>query len=114
MENLDTAAILAILIGLLLRFGLPMVITLMVIVILRKVDARWQKEAEQSPPTVEVENPHCWEIKNCTPEQMSECPAPTSTKPCWQIRRQKNGYLREECLTCQVFQQAPLPAPIHP
>jgi hypothetical protein len=112
MENLDT--ILVILIGLLLRFGLPMAITVVVVFILRKLDARWQAETEEVPPTVEMVSPHCWEIKNCMPEQMRECPTPTSTQPCWQVRRQKNGYLREECLTCQVFNQAPLPVPVHP
>mgnify|MGYP001412411865 CR=1 FL=1 len=112
MENLDTA--LVILIGLLLRFGLPLAITVAVVVILRKLDARWQAEAGQLPPAVEVEKISCWDVKNCTPEQMSKCPAPTSTQPCWQIHRQMNGYLHERCLTCEIFNQAPLPAPVHP
>lgn len=111
MENIS--ALLAVLTGLLLRFGIPIAITLLIIVVLRKVDARWQAEAAQIPPVVEVEKPHCWEVKNCPIEQMQSCPSPTSIIPCWQVRRQQNGYLREECLTCLVFRQAPVPAHTH-
>ncbi len=109
----ELTSIFAILVGLLVRIAIPLVITIVVILILRRADARWQKEAEQLPPVVTVENPHCWDIKNCPAEQVNECPAPTSLAPCWQVRRQKNGYLREACLTCQIFRQAPLPTPVH-
>jgi hypothetical protein len=110
---MDTViASLVVLSGLLLRFGIPIVITLLVVVALRKADARWQAEAAQLPPMADVEAPHCWDIKNCPPELLQACPAPTSTISCWQIYRQRNGYLQEKCLTCLVFRQAPIPAHI--
>jgi hypothetical protein len=36
--------------------------------------------------------------------------AAESGKPCWQIHRLSNGYLREACLDCEVFINAPAPA----
>jgi hypothetical protein len=36
--------------------------------------------------------------------------AAASGKPCWQIHRLSNGYLREACLDCEVFINAPAPA----
>jgi hypothetical protein len=102
---------LAIILGLLVRLAIPIFITAIVIVALRAVDKRWQDEANQLPLPMHVEKPSCWDVKNCTPEQMNECPSPKSAEPCWQIHRQANGYLREECLSCVVFRQAPIPTP---
>ncbi|MEW5939993.1 MAG: hypothetical protein AB1750_10050 [Chloroflexota bacterium] len=112
MENPPPA--LVVLIGLSLRIGIPVIITVIAVLILRKVDARWKAEAEAlppEPPAAIVEKPSCWEVIECAPELMKDCPAPVSPLPCWQARRQKNGYLMEKCLTCQVFRQAPLPTP---
>lgn len=106
--------VLAIVFGLLIRLAVPLFITALVIVILRAVDKRWQEEAQQLPASVNVEKPRCWDVKDCAPEQMSECPSPTSPEPCWQVHRLPNGYLREECLTCVVFRMAPIPTPVHP
>ena len=105
------SSLLAILTGLILRLAIPIAITLLAIYFLRQVDIRWQKESEQAPRPV-VEKPHCWEIKNCPVEQRQKCPSPNSPDPCWQAHRLSNGYLREECLTCRVFHQAPIPQPI--
>jgi hypothetical protein len=104
---------LAVLTGLAIRLAIPIGITLLVIYILRKVDVRWQEEASQTSLPM-VERPHCWDINNCPVEKMRDCPVPTSVKPCWQVHRLNNGYLREECLDCQVFHQAPIPTPVHP
>lgn len=106
-------ATLAIVSGLLIRLALPLFITALAIVILRAVDKRWQEEAKELPLPVQVDKPRCWEVKNCAPEQRRACPSPTSTEPCWQAHRLPNGYLCEECLTCVVFRQAPIPAPVH-
>jgi hypothetical protein len=92
--------------GLILRLGLPIALTILAIALLRRLDARWQSEAGRYP--VQLATP-CWEIKNCTPEQRTACSARESGQPCWQTRRLANGYLREECLTCEVFEQAPVP-----
>ena len=98
---------LALCFGLLLRLVVPIAITLGLVSILRKLDARWQKEAqaEYSP----VRRAECWDIKGCSTKQRQSCPALTSSLPCWQVFRFPNGYLREECLSCKVFLDAPIP-----
>lgn len=106
-------SLLAILTGLALRLAIPIAITLLAIYILRKVDIRWQEQASQVSLPM-VERPHCWEINNCPAGKIRECPARNSTEPCWQVYRLANGYLREECLACRVFHQAPIPNPVHP
>jgi hypothetical protein len=106
MEWLNS--ILTILTGLALRLAIPIVITLLAAYLLHKVDVHWQKEAVQAQES--IAKVKCWEIKKCTAEQRRKCPSPNSAGPCWQEHRQVNGYLREECLDCQVFHQAPIPS----
>ena len=106
MENLVTFFYL--LAGLLLRLAIPIGATVLVIVILRRLDQRWQAEAETQPVT--VEKTECWKIKGCPPEKVQNCEAAKSPLPCWQVKRQPNGYLNEECLTCPVFIEAPVPS----
>jgi hypothetical protein len=104
----QTAAALAVLLGLLVRLALPILVTALVIAILRQLDARWQSEARYT--TLQVEKPQCWKTKGCTPAQQKVCPAARSPLPCWQVFRLPNGYLREQCLTCDVLARAPLPS----
>ncbi len=94
-------------IGLLLRLAIPITATLFVIYILRRLDKRWQAEAELQP--AEVEKLECWKIKGCPPEQVKDCTAAKSALPCWQAKRLPNGYLNEDCLSCPVFTEAPVP-----
>lgn len=105
MQSLTTFFFL--LAGLLLRLAIPIAATLFVIFLLRKLDKRWQAEAELQP--VAVEKPECWKAKGCTPEQMENCLAPKSQLPCWQVKRLPNGYMNEDCLSCPVFVEAPTP-----
>ena len=105
MENFST--FLYLLVGLLLRLAIPIAATLLVIFILRKLDKRWQAEAELQPIT--IEKSECWKIKGCTPEEIKNCQAAKSPLPCWQVKRQPNGYLSEQCLNCPVFIEAPIP-----
>jgi hypothetical protein len=100
-------ALFALTLALLARLALPIVITLVLVFFLRKLDARWQEEAQHEPPT--VEKPECWKSKGCSAEQRANCPAFSSSQPCWQVYRQPNGYLNEKCLTCKVFIDAPIP-----
>jgi hypothetical protein len=99
---------LAVLIGVLLRLAIPIIGTAMLIYFLRKLDSRWQTEAQLQP--VPVQNSECWKIKGCSAQEQKNCLAKTSSLPCWQIYRLPNGYLREECLSCKVFIDAPIPA----
>jgi hypothetical protein len=45
-------ALFALTLALLARLALPIVITLVLVFFLRKLDARWQEEAQHEPPTV--------------------------------------------------------------
>ena len=99
-------SILALLAGLALRLVVPIAITVIVVYFLRRLDARWQTEAEGLP--LVIEKPECWRIKGCPPERRAACPAAKSDLPCWQVFRLPNGYLREQCLICAVFVRAPL------
>jgi hypothetical protein len=101
-------SLLAVLIGLLIRLAVPIVLTAALIFFLRKLDAHWQAEAELPQPDVQAVD--CWKIKNCSSEQRKICVGYQATLPCWQVKRLPNGYLREECLACEIFTQAPMPA----
>ncbi len=105
-------AFLVILTGLFLRLALPITVTALLIMLLRRLDERWQIEAQQIP-MLPIEKTRCWEIKNCPPEKRAACAAANSEEACWQERRLSNGYLPEECLGCEVFDQAPVPHPVH-
>jgi len=105
MENITS--LLAVLAGLLLRLAIPIAITFIMIYFLRKLDTRWQSEAQLLVP---VEKPKCWQIKGCPPDQVENCIAGQSPLPCWQAFRLPNGYLREECLSCEIFRRSPVPA----
>lgn len=105
---MDTlTSLLAVIAGLFLRMALPILGTGILIYFLRKLDAHWQTEA-QFPP-LQMQKAECWKIKNCSPEQQKECVAVSSALPCWQVYRLPNGYLREECISCEVFTNAPAP-----
>jgi hypothetical protein len=104
METLPTAF--ALCMGLLIRLAIPITITVVLVYFLRKLDARWQTEAQLQP--ISVQKPECWEIKDCPPAQQRNCIARTSPLPCWQVFRSTNGYLRAECLICKVFRDAPM------
>jgi hypothetical protein len=106
MEPIST--LLALIAGLLVRLAIPIVITVLLIVLLRRLDAHWQKEAYL--PILAIQKPECWQAKGCPPEQRANCMGAKSPLPCWQAFRLPNGYLREECLTCKVFTEAPMPA----
>jgi hypothetical protein len=105
MDTLATFFYLSI--GLLLRLAIPIAATLLVIYFLRRLDKRWQSEAELQ--TAKVEKPECWKVKGCPPEQAQDCKAAGSPLPCWQVKRLPNGYLNEDCLSCPVFIEAPVP-----
>ena len=105
METLN--ALVAIAAGFLVRLAIPILITALAVHYLRKLDANWQAEAERIP--LVVEKPKCWKVNECPPRARKTCPGYTSPLPCWQARRLSNGYLREECLACEIFRTAPIP-----
>jgi hypothetical protein len=104
MENMNT--LLVFLVGVFIRLAIPITITLMAIYFLRRLDVRWQNEAGAG---LRVEKPECWKAIHCPPAARAQCPGFQSPEPCWQTKRKLSGYLADDCLTCDVFQGAPLP-----
>ena len=104
----EVLAVLAVLAGIVIRLAIPVLLTILIVQLLRILDAHWQQEGASVPWL--VEKPACWEIKNCPPECLKDCPGYASPLPCWQARRTANGYLREECLSCKIFLKAPVPS----
>ena len=96
-----------IILGLLVRLAIPILGTVLLVYFLRKLDRRWQVEAELHQQI--LGQPECWKIKGCTPHQTENCEAAKSELPCWQVNRLPNGYLNEQCLSCEVFTEAPVP-----
>ncbi|MCE9647040.1 MAG: hypothetical protein K8S20_13645 [Chloroflexi bacterium] len=104
--------ILAVLTGLFVRLIVPLAITALVVFALRKLDARWQAEAELERKTLVKDEMPCWKEQGLSTEEI-KFRAEKDNQPCWQTHRLSNGYLREACLDCEVFLDAPVPAPKH-
>jgi hypothetical protein len=100
----------------LLRLGVPVAVTIGLAWALRRLDARWQAEAEverRQALSVEIasatlkpfasEKP-CWEQRNCPPGKRAHCPAYShASLPCWLARREVEGALPEPCYGCGIF-----------
>lgn len=97
--------------GLLLRFGVPILVTVILIFGLKQLDKRWQLEAARRLSGVGIRNSGCWEINKCAEDKRVNCRAYQQPEmPCWQVFRETTGVLTEKCLGCKVFREAPLPA----
>jgi hypothetical protein len=113
MEGLIAAG--TFLLGLLLRFGIPILVTVLIVQLLRRLDERWQHEGAQGKAAGPGEfsmfsELRCWILNDCTPEQRQRCPAfIEAIRPCWQVHRHGNGILKEGCLDCELFRGAPIP-----
>ena len=105
-------AVLAVVAGIALRLAIPIAITAIAIFFLRRLDNRWQAEAEEQLLLPVVEKVKCWEIHGCTAEMRATCAGYKSEQPCWQAFREENGHLQERCLGCDIFQKAPIPTQI--
>jgi hypothetical protein len=114
----ELSEILLLIAGFLLRFGIPIGITALLVYALSRLDQKWQNEVElaaQSEP-VQVslyDQIRCWATKECSREDRATCPAFLEKgRPCWQVHRDKSGVMKDECLDCPVFEGAPIPRPI--
>jgi hypothetical protein len=112
MEWLMSA--LVILLGLLARFGVPIVFTLVIVLWMRHMDEQWKKQAERDQAFLSLKprarNMGCWKINNCSPERRAACNAYAHPDlPCWQVFRANDGRLLETCIGCNVFKGAPIP-----
>lgn len=92
----------------LLRIGLPVLITAIVVLWLKQLDSNWKEEAILQAEADE-ELPACWEVLNCPPERRVKCPAYQRPEvACWQLLRAADGSLRPACLDCEVLRRAPV------
>ena len=106
--NIDS--VLALVIGLSIRLLVPLALTALAVFWLHKLDTRWQKEAENERNLLVKDETPCWMEQGLSADEI-KARAAASGKPCWQIHRLSNGYLREACLDCEVFLNAPVPEP---
>jgi hypothetical protein len=98
--------------GLLIRFGLPVLLMVGLVSLLRRLDARWQKEAlTQQKLAAGDSGKHALDLSACAVDGISHTQSIQASEPCWQVFRKSNGYLHEECLHCKVFRAAPILIP---
>ena len=83
--------------GILLRIGIPLGLTFLLARFLRRLDAKWRAEASEVHPGEAImfelwlKNP-CWDEFDCTKEQCENCAAYNQKeKPCWEVFR-VNGH----------------------
>jgi hypothetical protein len=106
-----------IVLGVLLRIGVPLAGTMLFIWLLRRLDVRWKAEAEKERAAhpaagAVIVQTRCWEKKNCPAAARAKCAAyAEQDTPCWQVHRRATGQLRDSCLGCDVFRQMPVPIP---
>ena len=111
--------IVGILFAVILRIGIPIGITALLIMWLRRLDVRWKAEAEQQQLSADglvalSLRPPCWEFTNCPAEQRDPCPAYSNTDiACWQLFRDSRGFMKDDCLSCPVLVDAPQPFVVH-
>jgi hypothetical protein len=114
----ELSVILTLIAGFVLRFGIPIGVTALLVYTLRRLDQKWQREVEleAQPELVQVslfDKIRCWATNECSQEIRETCPAfIESGRPCWQVHRDASGEMQPKCLDCPVFQAAPIPRPI--
>jgi hypothetical protein len=85
---LDTAAMVGLFI---VRIGIPLAATFAIAYGLKRLDARWQREAQQRSTSL-------------ADAIANKCRFAGQTNPvCWVARRQAEGHLTAECRSCAQF-----------
>ncbi|MEK6256779.1 MAG: hypothetical protein N2C13_05625 [Chloroflexota bacterium] len=102
----ETMVTVYLILGLVLRCGIPVGITFSLGWLLQKLDAHWKEEVEQADKQVERMLPArfplitCWEYKGCPAEVTSRCPAYGNAETqCWE-HFQDNGTPQPRCQNC--------------
>lgn len=102
----------------LLRLGVPLLLTYGAAWLLRRLDARWQSEADAWSSTArssvidDVPALRCWRLRDCPDDARAYCPAYRDrSTPCWQHFRDERGRMATRCLSCQVFRRWLVPEP---
>ena len=107
----------------LIRLGIPLAVTILVAWGLRRLDARWQAEADAQQLTADVaiglvapaavkapaaRQQPCWENRHCSEAKRGSCAACALTDlPCWMARLRAEGSLPRRCYACQYFKVQP-------
>jgi hypothetical protein len=92
-----------------LRVGIPVLVTAILVLWLKQLDSRWKEQALLEGEA-EAQEPACWEVMHCPPARRAHCPAYRHPQvPCWTIFRAPDGSLKPACLDCEVFQRTPIP-----
>jgi hypothetical protein len=98
-----------------LRLGVPVAFTLAVCFLLRRLDRKWEEEAQLGAVSAEAagdgEAPSdtatslpCWLIKGCGPERYENCAAyHNRALPCWLARLRAEGRIPQPCSSCSLF-----------
>ncbi len=98
-----------------LRLGVPVAFTLAVCFLLRKLDRKWEEEAQHQPVPVQASDDGdasseatrslpCWLIKGCGSERYEGCPAyQNRSLPCWLARLRVEGRIPQTCSSCSLF-----------
>jgi hypothetical protein len=104
--------------GILLRIGIPLGLTFLLASFLRGLDAKWRDEASQVQPGETIlrelwlSNP-CWVEMDYSGGQCENCPAYNQKeKPCWEVFRE-NGSLNKKCQECEYRKELLLPIRIN-
>ncbi len=101
-------AVVPVVLGFLIRLGIPIAVTALVLGILYIFDKRWQNQALALP--VVPSGKRCWEVKGCSEEARQNCLAASKPDmPCWYVFRTRDGVMKDACLECKVFRRAPVP-----
>jgi len=82
--------------------------------VLSQIDSNWKKEALSQKKNLNNEGVitlmKCWVFNDCPPEKRGNCPAYQERYlPCWQLFRDDKDNLKDSCLGCPVFLNAPVP-----
>jgi hypothetical protein len=109
---------LSMVLGILLRIGVPFGATFLLARFLKGLDEKWREEAELAHPRetilheIWLNNP-CWAIAGCEKEQCETCPAFQQTeKSCWEIYRENKG-LNGKCQECEYRKELLIPMRIN-
>jgi len=100
---LELKVITNLIMGLVIRIGIPVILSIGILYLLKRLDKRWQKE-QITLPVIASSYKACWKVNNCPEEKRKECPAFKHPEvPCWQTFRTNTGLLKENCFGCGVF-----------
>lgn len=96
-----------VLLGFVLRLGIPLAVMMLLGHALRKLDQRWQAEATRIVEReTALQKNHCWRVKNCDTSMIKKCPRFNDLSvPCWSFF-QSNGTAARKCQDCVVWTQS--------